>query len=397
MDESSAGTGSDDLSGRQEILAEFGRVSLKADSLDDILQEACRLVGRGLGTDLAKVMEYRRDRATVMVRAGVGWRPGLVGSMEFPVEDGSSEFEAIRTGMPLVVNDVPNERRHKVADFIREHGVMSLINVPILGPGDAPPFGLLQVDSRTPRTFGRNEISFLSVYANLIASSVERLRLLPALRDAVKAKEQLLRELQHRVKNNLQLITSFVLVQSHRAPTRNARKALETVGQRIETMRLMHAKLYAGDNLEAIDLAPYLREVAEGLVRMHGDEDGDETGSIETRAEMGEVRASVDTAIPLGLIVNEFITNSLKHAFARGAGTIGLRLETTAPGRARLVMWDDGKGLSKAGETGKAGTGMQIIEGLIRQIGASGEWARAGGTSLAIDFTDGSRPDSPIA
>lgn len=166
---------------QQDILATFGELALRSDDLDEILTEACRLVGEALGTDLAKVMELQEDGITLLVRAGVGWKPGVVGEVTVKAETGSSEGHALRTGKPVTSDDIDHETRFKYADFIKDNGVKALVNVAI-GGGVKGPFGILQVDSRTPRQFGDKETGFLRGYANLLAAAVDRLQAVAALR-----------------------------------------------------------------------------------------------------------------------------------------------------------------------------------------------------------------------
>jgi len=370
----------DELDDQRAVLAEFGAFALKADSLQDILQEACRLVGRGLRVDLAKVMELQPDGGTLLVRAGVGWKPGIVGHLTVPLKPGSSETQAIDTGVPFVCLDVEGERNVTIPEFIRDHGVKSLVNVPILGSGAKPPYGILQVDSRTPRAFIQTDIDFLRGYANLLASSVERLNLLPRLKAAIEEKKHLLRELQHRMKNNLQVITSLVAIQSGTARTQDARRELQAIGHRIETMRLVHDKLYSTGEINRIDLGTYLGELSASLLRFQSNP----AMAIRLRTEVESVMVPGDLAVPLGLIVNEFITNSLKYAFANGNGIIGVKLDVEAPDTARLRLWDNGKGLPKERHT--QGTGMTLIDGLVDQIEATATWSSEKGTTLEIGF-----------
>jgi diguanylate cyclase (GGDEF)-like protein len=177
---------------QQEVLAKFGELALRSDSLDDILMESCRLVGKAFGTDLAKVMEIQEDGITLLVRAGVGWKDGVVGKVRVKAEKGSSEGFALRTGQPVISNDISMETRFEYADFIKDNGVRAIVSVIILGAKDGPPFGILQVDSRTPRLFDKHDTRFLRGYANLIAAAVSRLRtadriLIAAAHDSVTA------------------------------------------------------------------------------------------------------------------------------------------------------------------------------------------------------------------
>ncbi len=166
----------------QTALARFGEFALRSEDLDEILTEACRRVGDGLGTDLAKVMELQKGGETLLVRAGVGWKPGVVGIVTIRVTDATSEGHALKTGQPMISPDIDTEERFEYPPFLTENGVKAAANVIIIGAAGQPPFGILQVDSRTPRQFTPEDITFLRSYANLLAAAVERLGVILRLR-----------------------------------------------------------------------------------------------------------------------------------------------------------------------------------------------------------------------
>jgi PAS domain S-box-containing protein len=168
---------------QQTALARFGELALKSDDLDEILTEACRLVGEALGTDLAKVMELKEDGETLFVRAGVGWKPGVVGEATTKASDETSEGQALKTGGPMISPDISKETRFSYPPFLVDNGVKAVANVPIIGADGKPPFGILQIDSREPRQFTDNDTAFLRTYANLLAAAVNRLRVTGDLRD----------------------------------------------------------------------------------------------------------------------------------------------------------------------------------------------------------------------
>ena len=168
---------------QQTTLARFGELALRSDDLDEILTEACRLAGEALGTDLAKVVELQEDGQTLLVRAGVGWKPGVVGVATIKATDDTSEGLALKTGEPMISPDIATETRFKYPPFLTENGVRAVANVLIIGGKGKPPFGILQVDSRTPRQFTENDTAFLRSYANLLAATVDRLRVLAETRD----------------------------------------------------------------------------------------------------------------------------------------------------------------------------------------------------------------------
>ncbi len=167
----------------ETTLARFGELALRSDDLDEILTEACRRVGEALGTDLAKVMELQADGETLLVRAGVGWKPGVVGEVTLKVTDATSEGVALRTGEPMISPDIDQETRFKYPAFLTDNGVKAVANVIIIGGKEQLPFGILQIDSRKPRQFTEDDTAFLRSYANLLAAAVDRLRVIGEVRN----------------------------------------------------------------------------------------------------------------------------------------------------------------------------------------------------------------------
>ena len=184
------GQADDRLLQQQRSLAQFGQFALQSDDLDAILHTACRLVGDALGTDLSKVMALREDGETLLVRAGVGWAPGVVGQIVVDAGERASEGHALLTGEPVVSDDIHDDARYTFAPFLYEHGVVSLANVAIPRSGGRPPFGVLQVDSRSTRHFTEQHVTFLHGYANLIGAAVERIDTLAAHRVQQRALEE---------------------------------------------------------------------------------------------------------------------------------------------------------------------------------------------------------------
>ena len=167
---------------RQRVLADFGDFVLDHDDLDTILNEACRLVAGALGVDLAKVIEIEPRGNTGLVRAGVGWRPGIVGHERVSLSERSSEAFAIEKTQPVITKDLAREERFVFPAFLLDHGVVALVNVPILLPGREP-YGILQVDARQPRDFDQDDIEFLRTYAMVLGPVIGRLKTAAMLRN----------------------------------------------------------------------------------------------------------------------------------------------------------------------------------------------------------------------
>jgi two-component sensor histidine kinase len=366
----------EELLRQQTALARFGELTLRSEDLTEILQTGVRLVAEGLHTELAKVLELGPN-GLMLVRAGVGWEPGIVGQQLVDPADGTLEALALATREPIIAANVEKETRFRVADFVLAHGVRSFVNVNVAGPPGGRPYGILEVDSRAPRNFTADDIDFLRTYANLIAAAVQRMQTMAELRESAAEKQSLLDELQHRVKNNLQMIMSLIRLQANSTGSPEAHQELQNIAARIDTLRLIHEKLYATEEVDRIELGGYLTELSNSLLRFHRSS----ASSVRLITDSERLFVSAQTAVPLGLITNEFITNSLKHAFPKQVGTIGIRLESLGEHTARLTLWDDGQGLP---ETRVGGTGLRLIEALSGQVASEARWKGDGGTRLEL-------------
>jgi two-component sensor histidine kinase len=324
----------------------------------------------------------------MLVRAGVGWREGIVGEHLVANDVRLSDGYALMTAKNVVSPDRATEDRFDYPAFMKEHGVQAFIDIIIPGPEADAPYGLLEVDSRVPRAFSQEDVAFLQNYANIIGAAVTRIRRKAELDVAISDRDRLLAELQHRVKNNLGIISGFVHFQTKRAKSVEARAELRAIADRIETLRLVHDKIYAGGTTDRVDVGAYLSELCGGLLRLHAEA---ADAGVRLRTDLGRAIVKTDVAVPLGLLVNEFVTNSIKYAFEGGSGVISVQLVPIGENRMALTLSDDGRGLPEDGSKalGASGTGMRLIDGLARQIGGSAEWQSKKGTSLLVQFPSG--------
>lgn len=197
-------------------------------------------------------------------------------------------------------------------------------------------------------------------------------------------KEVLLKEIHHRVKNNLQVISSLLRLQSaHVVDARSLELFLES-RHRIQSMALVHEKLYQSGDLSHVDFGGYLRSLADLLLRSY------ETapGRIGLELAVGEVHLDIDVALPLGLVVNELVTNALKYAFPDGrAGAIRISLETISEERGVLVVADDGIGLPETFDVESAATlGVQLVGALAQQLDGVLHVRRSPGAEFRLEF-----------
>lgn len=199
------------------------------------------------------------------------------------------------------------------------------------------------------------------------------------LSQAVEQRDLLLREVYHRVKNNLQLIDSIVTLQARRLADPDAKNSLQGLRQRLYALGLVHQQLMSSSDLKTFDVAPFLKELSENIMEGVG---GREIG-LSVRAIPLDV--GLDFAIPLGLLVTELVTNSLKHAFPEGRGKIEVALGRREDGTVVLVVSDNGAGYDILA-AGKKALGAALIDGLVSQLRATITVRRMNGTISEVLF-----------
>jgi PAS domain S-box-containing protein len=166
----------DTLLRQRKVLATFGELALASDDLEHILNEACRLVGDALQTNMAKFMLLQEDGITFLVRNGVGWAPDVVGKVRVQADEGSPERHSLDTNGPVISTDISSETRFRYHDFQIANGVQAFVNVLVLGADGERPFGIFEVDSRVPREFTESDIDFLRGYSNLLGAVLKRFK-----------------------------------------------------------------------------------------------------------------------------------------------------------------------------------------------------------------------------
>jgi PAS domain S-box-containing protein len=197
-------------------------------------------------------------------------------------------------------------------------------------------------------------------------------------------KEVLLREIHHRVKNNLQIISSLLNLQSSYLKDIASRDVLKESKDRVKSMAMIHQKLYQSGNFEQIEMGEYIEFLVNGLFSSYGVD----SDKIKLKTEMQKVYLDIDNAIPLGLIINEIVTNSIKHAFpGELKGKIFIKMAQDKK-NILIVASDNGVGLPEDLDVEKTESlGMQLVNNLIRQIDGEVELKRTEGTEFCIKFT----------
>ena len=228
----------------------------------------------------------------------------------------------------------------------------------------------------------RSLASTISEMARRIALREEELR------EAIATREAMVREIHHRVKNNLQIVTSLLNLQARSVKGEGAQRAFNDVQTRVRALALVHRYLYEADDLQSVNLGAFLKELAASLQLSYGISEGQV--AIEIEAE--DVWDVSDRAVPLALFMTEAMTNALKHAFPQGRqGVIRIVLKCLPDRVVRFSVEDSGVGLTEAQEAADGqptSLGMSLIKAFARQVEGKLTISGPPGTIVTIEFTN---------
>ncbi|MBX7183973.1 MAG: PAS domain S-box protein [Vicinamibacteria bacterium] len=309
-------------------------------------------------TDLAGALEYVNPTFTEVTGYSreevLGKNPRILQSGETPVEIYREMWQALVAGN---VWRGEFRNRKKNGEIYVELAVVA----PVVGP-----------DGRATH------------YVAVKEDITERKRADEELEASLREKQALLREVHHRVKNNLQVITSLLRLEAARSEGGASLRVLKDMQGRILSMALLHETLYRSGEFGRVELESYVRQLSQQLFRAHGSE----TMGASLVLDLSPVRVDIDQAIPCGLLVSEMLTNSLKHAFA-GGRTGEVRVVVRPAGeKVQVEVSDDGAGLPPDFEDRRAKSlGMQLITDLARQLGGQLEIGPGPGAQFKVAFS----------
>ena len=461
---------------QQELIASFAAFALRADRLEPVLQEACRLASQGLRRPLAKVLEYIPAEDVLLMRAGIGWHPGTVGVARLGADLESPAGFAFKTGQSVLSNHLADENRFRTPRLLLDHGVKRAFNVPISVPDRR--YGVLEVDAPDGPDFEVDDTSFLETLAFLLAHAIARdaqqraieasralaqdllesssdcvkvldldgtvtkvnenglclleangpdhllgrdwvafwpiderskveqaliraraglatrfdgqcptfkaqdrwweVQVRPVLddtglpqrlialsrditerRQASEAKDLLMLEVHHRVKNSLQLVQNLLTLQARSTQDERAAAQLNESASRVHTIGAIHDRLYRTGAALTVEVGPYL----EGLVE---DLRAGMASTLEERPIIVQVESAIRSATDmpaLGLVLTELVTNALKY----GKGTVRVSFAEPADSNGVLVVEDEGCDLPMDFDPSRSrGLGMRLVHGLLR-------------------------------
>lgn len=212
---------------------------------------------------------------------------------------------------------------------------------------------------------------------------VERERIEEQIKASLQEKEVLLKEIHHRVKNNLQVISSLLDLQASHIQDERAIEMFRDSQNRVSSMGLIHERLYQAEDLARIDFSDYIRDLVNNLFYSYSVD----AAAVQLDIQVNEVVLDVDRGIPCGLIINELVSNSLKYAFPEGRkGVIHITLQNTG-GKVELMVDDNGIGIPEGTDLQNTPSlGLKLVNTLVRQLKGAVTLERGKGTRFTIEF-----------
>ncbi|AFY46655.1 PAS domain S-box [Nostoc sp. PCC 7524] len=408
-------TTGNDITERKQVEAARQQQARKEKLLRLITQE----IRQSLDLDAILTTAVTEVRQTLLADRVVVYR-------FYPDWSGSCIVESVGAGwVKLVENDVPQVWEDSYLQATeggryKNHETFAVTDIYTVGHQDchiaflekfqakayaiAPIFlgdhlwGLLAVyQNSAPRHWESWEIELLQQIANQLAIAIqqselyqqlqtelqERRQIEEQIRASLKEKEVLLREIYHRVKNNMQMVSSLLNLQASSIEDPTILKLLTESQRRVKTMSLIHERLYRSKNLARINFATYIPELVNNLVQSYTSTHS----RIRVKLEVADLELDLDTAVPCALIINEIVSNALKYAFPDHKGEIMLRFWWDDGGYYCLVIKDNGVGIpAHIDPQCTASLGMQLVYGLTEQIGGTIQLHRQGGSEFKILF-----------
>jgi two-component sensor histidine kinase len=232
---------------------------------------------------------------------------------------------------------------------------------------------------------------FLREERDLINSIASRLGLIfknkkidEQIKKDLKEKNVMLQEIHHRVKNNMQIISSILHLQSQRITDKKSMMSLQVCRDRIKTMALIHENLYESQNLAEVDMASYTKKMTTHLFSVNSTL----SNRINLKVDIENIFLDINRAIPVGLIINELVTNAFTHGFPENKkGSVFVQIKLLGKDTYNLIVFDNGVGLPERYEwTNPKTLGLQLVSSLVNQINGTLNINRLKGTRVQIKF-----------
>ena len=326
-----------------------------ADTIGTILQKL-------LKTDNIFIALVNENTKIITYPFNSGKNPG--NNNESDIFTGSLSEYVIRTAKPLIILS-EMEQQLTANNIIGKTDCKAIVSVPLIAGNKVVGVVTLQ-DFNRENAFSAMQIELLKTVASQAAIALENSYLYTEVTNSLGEKEILLKEVHHRVKNNLQVMSSLIKLQSRYLKDEYLLDIMKETGNRFQSMSIVHSKLYNSGNYDNIDFGDYIKNLTDNFHNSYGFK----LKNIKFITDVQNVVLNIDTAIPCGLIINELVSNSIKYAFPENrSGEILISLKQEGGNSYKLTIKDDGIGVSDTELMKHSDTlGIQLVNLLTRQL-----------------------------
>lgn len=382
---------------QQAAIAGFGSFALRQNDLLKVLSEAARSCAEGLDVPFSKICRYREQENDLLVEAGHGWHAGVVGHVVSRADETSPQGRAFTTGKPSICNDLRKDNDFELPAFYAEHGIISTIDVVIKGAGR--PYGVLEIDNDKQHDYDQHDIDFLTSFANVLAEAVATSERTAVLRTTIEQMQALVGEkdrlldqkkvmadeLQHRVRNNLQLVYGMLTRQMDDTADDAGKRGIRGIARRVSTLAQVYDHLLGAEMTRTTDFGSYVKSLCHNLADIQAIP-GD---AIKLTCDSESLILDLDVVTALGIVVTELVTNSFDHAFPGGGGAIAVsvRRNVDDPGTATMTIRDNGCGFEATPGSKRQGVGLMLR--LVEQVRGTAVLVTDHGAVWTIRFPAG--------
>ncbi|QYD66987.1 GAF domain-containing protein [Paraburkholderia edwinii] len=372
-----------DVLRQRQLIARMIEASQGEAPLQQVLNGAVHTAAQGCPAPMAKILEIDRTDDTLVLKSQCGMPAGAIGRTAGKAVEGNPAGEALKNAEPVIDIDVRRRPPESLPDILKDNNVVTSVSLPLINHDG--PYGILEVDFPEPTQIGAFHISFLAVVAGVLADNIEKIHARAALIVERDAKAVLLREQQHRIRNNFQLIIAMVQRSVLQTTDDGCRKNLRDIERRVFAMASLYDHLLGlSVQAERADLGRYLSAMAASFDDFYALR----TSGIALKIELQfGIDVDLDTCTTVGTIVNELVANSVEHAFGGSEGQITVSMTREADDLCAVTISDNGHGLPAAA---LESTGLRTVRLMLNGIGGrlDVQTAPERGVKWSILFSD---------
>ncbi len=369
-------------------------IGLSSDRIDKEIINALEKIGET--TESGRCSIYLQSPGKKQVYLAYDWlanKPNLQSPspINYNEEGLKNHLERINNKETIHVSSV-SELRYKDESFLKDlqwRDVRSFIHVPIAFGQEV--LGFLSLESiGKEKTWPVEIVALLRVLGEIFASTLKRKLIEDQLKKSIEEKEILLQEIHHRIKNNMQVISSLLNLQARRFKDKKAQEMFKESQNRIRSMALIHEKLYQSPDLSRINIGHYIQSLISHLFQTYNFDQE----KIQINIDIEDTLVDINTAISCGLIINELVSNSLKHAFPKSHlqetkenPELRIQFRTSDDGEYKLIVGDNGVGVPEGFSISQTSSlGLRLVQSLVRQMNGTVRIQRKKGTTFFLTF-----------